>query len=204
MWLTISCPDIGRQYGVKNKAAIALQCKLNGKIIAALVFIAHSCSCQNLVIRYSFAKLRYDEFHSYFHFKYTLSHPENDRDVNERVQGSSRIHATRRILYASIPVFLFERVKVARAMARVSSGMRADVTVVLEVRQSIDITLSPFLFCYTALVLTCTLNAMVLWCISWTLFKKGGNCQIHNVFIQCEDFPLLSGVKGHQLCRGEI
>ena len=32
-------PKIGRQYGIKNKATIALQCKLNGKLIAALLFI---------------------------------------------------------------------------------------------------------------------------------------------------------------------
>ena len=31
------CPQIGQQYGIKNKAAIALlQCKLNDKLIAAL------------------------------------------------------------------------------------------------------------------------------------------------------------------------
>ena len=33
------CPQIGQQYGVQNKAAIALQCKLNGKLIAAFGFI---------------------------------------------------------------------------------------------------------------------------------------------------------------------
>ena len=34
------CPQIGRQHGIKNKAAIALTCKLNGNlklIIAALL-----------------------------------------------------------------------------------------------------------------------------------------------------------------------
>ena len=31
-------PQIWLQYGIKNKAAIALQCKLNGKPIAALLF----------------------------------------------------------------------------------------------------------------------------------------------------------------------
>ena len=36
------CPQIGRQYGIKNKAAITLQCKLNGKLIAALLFIPYS------------------------------------------------------------------------------------------------------------------------------------------------------------------
>ena len=96
---------------------------------------------------------------------YTLSNPENDRDVTERVQGiychivlshfvllpfrplligqtltltpnlnpewqedemgkdememyRSRIHATRRILYASITVFLFERVRKHTSCAR--------------------------------------------------------------------------------------
>ena len=37
------CPQIGRQYGIKNKAAIALQCKSKDKLIAALVFI--TCTC---------------------------------------------------------------------------------------------------------------------------------------------------------------
>ena len=32
----IAALKIGQQYGIKNKAAIALQCKLNGKLIAAL------------------------------------------------------------------------------------------------------------------------------------------------------------------------
>ena len=35
------CPEIGQQYGTKNKAAFALQCKLNGKLIAALLFILY-------------------------------------------------------------------------------------------------------------------------------------------------------------------
>ena len=33
------CPQIGRQYGIKYKAAIALQSKSNVKQIAALLFI---------------------------------------------------------------------------------------------------------------------------------------------------------------------
>ena len=33
---------IGRQYGIINKAAIALQCKLNVKVIAAMFFILYS------------------------------------------------------------------------------------------------------------------------------------------------------------------
>ena len=36
------CPQIGQQYGIKNKAAIAVQCKLNGNLIAALHFILNS------------------------------------------------------------------------------------------------------------------------------------------------------------------
>ena len=32
-------PEIGRKYEIKNKAAITLQCKLNGKLIAALLVI---------------------------------------------------------------------------------------------------------------------------------------------------------------------
>ena len=38
IWL---CPRIGRQHGIKNMAAIALQWKLNGKLIAVLFFIAY-------------------------------------------------------------------------------------------------------------------------------------------------------------------
>ena len=30
------CPQTGRQHGIKNQAAIAAQCKLNVKLIAAL------------------------------------------------------------------------------------------------------------------------------------------------------------------------
>ena len=44
---------------------------------------------------------------------YTLSHPENDSDVTERPM----IHAARRILYASIPVFIFERVRKHKSCA---------------------------------------------------------------------------------------
>ena len=50
-----------------------------------------------------------------------------------------RIHAAS-ILYASIPVFLFERVRKQKLRARwqaSSSGIRTDVTVILGVRQSI-------------------------------------------------------------------
>ena len=36
-------PQIGLQYEIKDEATIALQCKLNGKIIAALLFIEYSC-----------------------------------------------------------------------------------------------------------------------------------------------------------------
>ena len=37
------CLQIGQQYGIiKNKAAVALQCKLNGKLIAALLFNLYS------------------------------------------------------------------------------------------------------------------------------------------------------------------
>ena len=35
------CPQIGRQHGIKNMAAIAFQCKLNVKLIAALLFIPY-------------------------------------------------------------------------------------------------------------------------------------------------------------------
>ena len=53
---------------------------------------------------------------------YTLSHPENDRDA-WRYWARTRIHAAKRILYASIPVFLIECVRkhtiVARAMTSV-------------------------------------------------------------------------------------
>ena len=36
------CPQIGQQYGIKNKAAIALQCNSNVKLIAAMIFILYS------------------------------------------------------------------------------------------------------------------------------------------------------------------
>ena len=36
------CPQIGRQCGIKNKAAIAIQCKSNVKLIVAVLFIPHS------------------------------------------------------------------------------------------------------------------------------------------------------------------
>ena len=42
IWWCWQCPDIGRQYGMKNKAAIGFQCKLNGELIAALIFILYS------------------------------------------------------------------------------------------------------------------------------------------------------------------
>ena len=35
------CPQIGRRNGVKNKEAIVLQCKLNGILISALLFIPY-------------------------------------------------------------------------------------------------------------------------------------------------------------------
>ena len=35
------CPQIGQQCGIKNKAAIAFQCTLNGRLIAALLFILY-------------------------------------------------------------------------------------------------------------------------------------------------------------------
>ena len=37
-------PLIGQQHGNKDEAAIALQCKSSAKLIAALYFIAYSCS----------------------------------------------------------------------------------------------------------------------------------------------------------------
>ena len=42
-WTAGQCIQIGRQYEIKNKAAIAFQCKLNGKIIAALLYILYTC-----------------------------------------------------------------------------------------------------------------------------------------------------------------
>ena len=36
------CSQIGRQYGINNEAAIAIQFKLNGKLIAALPWILYS------------------------------------------------------------------------------------------------------------------------------------------------------------------
>ena len=42
MW---QCPQIRPQYGMKNKAAIALQCKSNVKLIAAFVLYSIKKSC---------------------------------------------------------------------------------------------------------------------------------------------------------------
>ena len=57
-----------------------------------------------------------------------------------------RIHAERRIHYASITVFLFERVRKHASCTLDKytpySGIRTDATVVLEVGQSIDLTTS--------------------------------------------------------------
>ena len=36
---TGQCPQLERRYIITNKAAIALQCKSNGKLIAALLFV---------------------------------------------------------------------------------------------------------------------------------------------------------------------
>ena len=38
----MQCPQIGR-HGIKNKAAIDLQCELNVKLIAAVLFILSRC-----------------------------------------------------------------------------------------------------------------------------------------------------------------
>ena len=69
----------------------------------------------------------------------------SSRELPWRHWSRPRIHAAKRILYAWIPVFLFERVRKHTSCARVwqasSSGIRADVTVVLEVRQSIGISI---------------------------------------------------------------
>ena len=35
--LVRQCPQLDIQYGIKNKAAITLQCRLNSKLIAALL-----------------------------------------------------------------------------------------------------------------------------------------------------------------------
>ena len=50
------CAQIGRQYEIKNKAAIALQCKLNGKLIAALLYYQVSTYRKRCTLR-----------HRYFH-----------------------------------------------------------------------------------------------------------------------------------------
>ena len=65
--------------------------------------------------------------------------------------ASTMIHATKRILYATIQGFFFEhvthnRITVMRATLQASSsGICADITVVLEVRQSIGENVLPLL-----------------------------------------------------------
>ena len=76
---------------------------------------------------------------------YTLSHPENDVDVTEPVQECMLQDAS--LMRQSQCSFLnaWENTQVPRAMTSVFRGIRADVTVVLEVRQSI--VMWPLTFC---------------------------------------------------------
>ena len=68
---------------------------------------------------------------------YTLSHPENDRDVTDCVQEYTLQDAS--FMRQSLSFWTCEKTHKLRARWQVSSsGIRADVTVVLEVRQSID------------------------------------------------------------------
>ena len=56
--------------------------------------------------------------------RHTLSHPKNDRDITERARG---VHAAGRILYVSIPMFLFwtwENTHVMHAITSVPRGTR--------------------------------------------------------------------------------
>ena len=71
-------------------------------------------------------------------YVYTLSHPENDRDVTESAQGYTLQDAS--FVRQSQCSFLnvWENTQVALAWQASLSGIRADVTVVLGVIQSIE------------------------------------------------------------------
>ena len=79
---------------------------------------------------------------------YTLSHPENERDVTERTQEYTLQYAS--LLRQSRCSFLNAWEKTHRLRTRwqaCSTGIRADVTVVLEVRQSIDVLYHHMVLC---------------------------------------------------------
>ena len=79
---------------------------------------------------------------------YTLSHHENDSDVTARAQGYTLQDAS------SIPVFLFERVRKHTSCTlwhASSSRIRADVTIALEVIQSIYVTVHYYYYRYCTL-----------------------------------------------------
>ena len=70
------------------------------------------------------------------HYSYTLSHHENDRDVTESAQGYTLQDASF-MLNPGVPFWTREKTHKLRARWQASSSrIRADVTVVLEVRQS--------------------------------------------------------------------
>ena len=73
---------------------------------------------------------------------YSLSHPENDCDVTDRDVTDPRIHTCKThplCVNLSVPFWTCEKThKLHARWQACSSGVRADVTVVLEVRQSIE------------------------------------------------------------------
>ena len=99
------CPQIGQQYGIKNKAAIALQCKLNGKLIAALLFTPWGDSLgktANIRLLWNWSwgvanwKLQLMFFFSQWEsmvmtIMYSVSHLKSDYDVTMVLQGDMTI-----------------------------------------------------------------------------------------------------------------
>ena len=73
---------------------------------------------------------------------YTLSHPENDRDVTDRIASKN----THRKPHLGVPFWTRDKThKFRERLQESSSGIRADITVVLEMRQSI-VTVWTYLF----------------------------------------------------------
>ena len=72
---------------------------------------------------------------------YTLSHPENDRDVTERAKGNTLQDASFMRQSRNSYLNVCDNTHVTPAILTISSGIPTDVTVVLMVRQSIECSL---------------------------------------------------------------
>ena len=76
---------------------------------------------------------------------YTLSHPENDRDVTERDKGNTLQDASFKRQSRNSFLNAWDNTPVTRAITSIFSGVRDDVTVVPTVRQSIVLSRNAFL-----------------------------------------------------------